>query len=384
MTDAVPTALDILPVLPAEPGMGGMQALDVGRAVRKRLEPHPVFKSNNSELFERTAKFVTDTVGQPINPSNYLDFLADRGIRLLDTPQNTVRVTQLFGKWSGKLKKYLENKEGIGGQWFVLPDGLTYAPDARDLRIATDAKNMVAGYKQMGTKSADQIRESIWSVPDPEPVREGLLPESELTPTQKKILAYMSHISVKNAVDYPSEEQLAERIAGATRSFTPEAVHHLFDGLMKEQFLFKYRKDGKDYVTTNANVAHAENMKRRPTKQRGREAVREVNAELAGDVMAMLLAAGNEKYTPKKLWSMLQPESTESMALEGEGEIKEIARLLARNGVILAGTFKPKEGGVTRSSKREGFRLGLDQKQREHLEAMTPKELSAYIVRNIG
>lgn len=346
------------------------------------LSGRAALRPENDALFDSVLDYVEETAGTPVNPYELVDVLREKGFRLPPDDVSVPKLEKLVDAWGGEMLDYLEER-GLGGQWEKMEDGkLVFAVNAKDLKIRELMRAREAAAKKK-VSMADEVRDMVWNAPEPEPVREGLLPESELSTNQRKVLAALSRLSVSHAADYPSLDAIANGIANRTKNYSAEGIKKIIGGLVAEQFLFRYRRGGEAYVTTNANVAYAENHKHRPNHAKNDAvAERKLNLATANELVEKLLAT-EDMLTPKKLLEMQREGGADSIRLN-ESEIKDVARVLAKQGLLLAGNFKPEEDGVTRSSKREAFRVGLTKEQRELLEQMTPSQRSAYIAQLIS
>jgi hypothetical protein len=345
---------------------------------------HPILQPDNDMLYNRAFDYVFDHLDKPLDMEDMAKHLQEQGIRVSVNDRTIARLNRLMGEWTDEMAEHLA-EEHIRGQWVKQPEGLVFASNPRDVKIRSLAKKLQSQRTQPSV-SAEQIRDAIWHEPETaEPEAETRLkPESELSPKEKGVLAYLSKMSVRLADTYPTEQSFVDTIVEKS-NLKPDAVQSLIGGLVTQQFLARYRKGGETYVTTNFNVAEAESARRRPQRSKNTAETKQLDIDMANELVATLLAVDAEKYTPKKLRELLQAkkgiDEDVPSTTSPEAGIKEVARMLAKAGVLTAGNFKPQEDGVTRSSKREGFRIGLDADQRERLEQMAPGERSAYIAK---
>lgn len=382
--------LDLLPVLPGRSPLGAVKILDVRRASLKRLQPHPVLRADNETLLAYTARYAEETAGEPFNPSNYIEYLGERGLPVSDTPVNAVKVTTLLAKWSGKLQKNLGSK-GLDGQWLVLKDGLTFAPNARAARIHALAESMVKQHRAQPNRSAAEIRESVWRTDEvveapatATPVT--LKPESELTRKERKVLKYISELAVSHAAKYPSEEKLVEVYSEQSFMY-PEDVKSIIGELVTQKFLFPGRSGGKPMVTTNENVALASLQPAKARKAKEARAVeRRLDAKMASDIVEVLVDAGasEDVFTVQKLWAMLQAKggvvvNGETPTIAEATRIKKTARALAEKGVLVAANFPIQTKDPSRASGREIFKIGLAPELVDRLAQIDPADHTEHV-----
>lgn len=347
-----------------------------------------VLRPGNDALFNDVLDYVEDTAGTPINPYALVDSLREKGFKL---PQDDIaagKIEKLVGKWSDEMLEYLEERGLGGGKWMTMPDGkYVFAPDTFDLKIRDVLREQQHDQKPGRVPTAHEIRDAVWREPIATP-REGLMPESELTHNQKEILNFLSRLSVRQSVEYPTENEIAERIARASKGYAPKAIHQIIGGLVKEEFLFPYRKGGEDYVTTNANIAYETNRAQKARRGK-KELLREeetADPKIANELVAALLAAptGNDtgKYTIQKIWTMMQEQKgvvihRETPSKDEERIIRKAATALASEGLLSAGMTKSQT--AWKGANKQTFKLGFAPKQRAELAKMTPGERDRYV-----
>ena len=352
-----------------------------------------VLRPGNDALFNDVLDYVEETAGTPINPYALVDTLREKGLTLPADDVAAAKLEKLVGKWSGEMLEYLEERGLGGGEWMTMPDGKhVFAPDTFDLRIRDVLQAQRHDEKPGKVPTADEIRDAVWHEPTAK-LREGLMPESELTHNQKEILNVLSRLSVKQSVKYPNENEIAERIARGSKGYAPEAIHRIIGSLVKEEFLFPYRKGDEDYVTTNANVAYEANRAQKARRGK-KEVLRDedlVDPKVAKELVAALLTAptGNDtgKYTIQKVWAMMQEQKgvvvhRETVPKDDERIIRKAATALANEGMLSAGMTKSQT--AWKGANRQTFKLGFAPKQRAELTKKTLHERDKFITECIA
>jgi len=347
-----------------------------------------VLRPENDALFNDVLDYVEQTAGTPIDPYALVDTLREKGFRLPADDTAATKLNTLIRKWRGEMLDYLDERGMGGGQWVTMPDGKhAFAPDEFDLRIRNILRAQQQDEKPGKVPTGEAIRKAVWEE-SPVQARTGLMPESELTQNQKAVLGFLSRLSVRQSVAYPTEDEIAERIARSSKNYAPKAIHQIIGGLVKEEFLFPYRKGGKDYVTTNANVAYEANhaQKSRRAKKEVLHADELVDPKTASEIISALLSAptgaDQGKYTVQKVWTMMQEQKgivvhRETPSKDEERVIRKAATALANEGVLIAGMTKSQT--AWKAANKQAFKFGFAPKQRAELVKKTPKERDSYI-----
>lgn len=151
-----------------------------------------------------------------------------------------------------------------------------------------------------------------------------------------------------------------------------EVVDDWITSLVERGELFRFREDGRGWLTFNEELAFA---KRSEWKQARKERISArkseadsaelLDADWAGLVLGVFTNPGTHvqrMLTPKEIWMAAYGDS-DSFTPDIGAKIRAVVRQLNRCGLMTYGTRGNKRGGMSKSASQEVFKAGLSSQE---------------------